>query len=60
MTQEEQLLDSNFTKKADFKEFEFPMTFEFKIGSLANDFTAKDASGRSSAVAEERTATSGF
>ncbi len=54
MSNEEQLLDSNFTKKADFKEFEFPMTFEFKIGSLANDFTAKDASGNTIAYVRQK------
>jgi uncharacterized protein YxjI len=28
-----------------FKNFNYPITFEFKIGTLANDFTAKDAGG---------------
>lgn len=36
-TMESELLDSNFTKTADFKEFDFPITFQFKIGTLSND-----------------------
>ncbi|MBI1837602.1 MAG: hypothetical protein HYR91_10110 [Flavobacteriia bacterium] len=34
------------TKNADFKEFNFPLTFEFKLGTLSNDFIAKDANGQ--------------
>jgi hypothetical protein len=46
MSQGNELLDdidlSNTSKK--FKEFNFPLSFEFKIGTLANDFLVKDVS----------------
>lgn len=54
MTQEDQLLDSVLVKNADFKEFNFPITFEFKLGTLSNDFTAKDASGKTLAYVKQK------
>jgi uncharacterized protein YxjI len=54
MTEETQILDSNFTKTTDFKEFDFPISFEFKIGTLANDFVAKDASGKTIAYVRQK------
>jgi len=38
----------------DFKDFDFPITFEFKIGTLANDFIAKDANGRTIAYVRQK------
>ncbi|MBI3135102.1 MAG: hypothetical protein HYZ14_10560 [Bacteroidetes bacterium] len=40
-----EVLDSNFSSKHEFKEFDFPITFKFKISTLANDFSAYDANG---------------
>jgi uncharacterized protein YxjI len=56
MTDETQILDSNFVNHttADFKEFDFPISFEFKIGTLANDFVAKDASGNTIAYVRQK------
>lgn len=46
--------DISFSTNTDFKEFNFPLTFEFKIGTLANDFTAKDASGETIAYVRQK------
>lgn len=54
MSQETDLLDSNFVKPATYKEFAFPLTFSFKIGTLANDFVAKDASGKTIAYVRQK------
>lgn len=54
MTEDTQILDSAFVKPADFKEFSFPITFSFKIGTLANDFVAKDASGHTIAYVRQK------
>lgn len=54
MTEETQILDSGFAKPANFKEFDFPITFSFKIGTLANDFVAKDASGQTIAYVRQK------
>lgn len=42
---EDQLLDNIIAETKDFKKLNFPLEFEFKIGTLANDFIAKDAQG---------------
>lgn len=49
-----EVLDSNFFAKRDFKEFTFPITFKFKISTLANDFTAMDASGATIAYVRQK------
>jgi uncharacterized protein YxjI len=54
MIEETQILDSNVTKTVDFKEFDFPISFEFKIGTLSNDFLAKDASGKTIAYVRQK------
>lgn len=54
MSQEDQLLDSHVKTASDFKTFNFPITFEFKIGTLANDFTAKDATGNTIAYVRQK------
>ena len=46
--------DISFSTNTDFREFNFPLTFEFKIGTLANDFTAKDASGETVAYVRQK------
>lgn len=48
------VLDSNFSTKRDFKEFEFPINFKFKISTLANDFTATDAGGGTIAYVRQK------
>lgn len=40
--------------KHELKGFKFPITFEFKIGTLANDFTAKDANGATIAYVKQK------
>lgn len=40
--------------KQELKGFKFPITFEFKIGTLANDFTAKDANGNTIAYVKQK------
>ena len=46
MSLQEEILDTNIQEKSSFQELNFPTSFEFKIGTLANDFIAKDASGQ--------------
>jgi len=38
----------------EFKDFKYPITFEFKIGTLANDFIAKDSSGNTIAYVRQK------
>ncbi len=40
--------------KQELKGFKFPIMFEFKIGTLANDFTAKDANGNTIAYVRQK------
>ena len=54
MNEQTDILDSSMTKPVDFKEFDFPITFAFKIGTLANDFVAKDASGKTLAYVRQK------
>ena len=54
MIQEEQLLDNAVIANANFKEFNYPLTFEFKLGTLSNDFIAKDASGQTIAYVRQK------
>ena len=42
MSLQEEVLDTNVQVKTSFQELNFPISFEFKIGTLANDFIAKD------------------
>lgn len=44
-TTKDELLDTFQAETKDFKQLNFPLEFEFKIGTLANDFIAKDAQG---------------
>jgi len=54
MTEESTLLDDNIARSGDFKEFNFPITFAFKIGTLSNDFVATDASGQTVAYVRQK------
>jgi uncharacterized protein YxjI len=50
----EDLLDQEVVKNTSMKEFEFPLDFEFKVSSFANDFTAKDANGKTLAYVRQK------
>lgn len=55
MALENELLDDmHLTDKVDFKEFKFPLSFTFKIGTLANDFTCKDADDKTIAYVRQK------
>lgn len=49
-----ELLDDQVKVKTDFKEFDFPITFQFKLGTMANDFVAKDSSGQTLAYVRQK------
>jgi len=51
---QEDLLDTISIGKADFKEFDFPLTFQFKLGTISNDFIAKDRTGRTIAYVRQK------
>ncbi|MGV6861567.1 MAG: hypothetical protein ACWA41_07330 [Putridiphycobacter sp.] len=44
----------NTSKKAEFKDFNYPLTFTFKIGTLSNDFTATDNAGKTIAYVRQK------
>ena len=48
MSLSDELLDNQGTavNTTKIKDFQYPLEFEFKIGTLSNDFTAKDATGK--------------
>lgn len=48
------LLDENVVEKHSYKTFEFPLTFKFKIGTLANDFIATDANENTLAYVRQK------
>lgn len=48
------LIDDMPKETRDFKELHFPLTFEFKIGTLANDFIATDAKGNTVAYVRQK------
>lgn len=54
MTLNNDLLDSEIKTNADVKDFDYPLQFEFKIGTLANDFIAKDTNGRTLAYVRQK------
>lgn len=41
-----ELLDDFEVASKNLKELDFPLTFEFKIGTMANDFNAKDSNNK--------------
>lgn len=54
MDKETDLLDDQLKQRASMKSFDFPIEFEFKITSLANDFTARDANGAKIAYVRQK------
>lgn len=55
MSLDESVLDDNVTiNNGSVKHFEYPLEFEFKISSLANDFRVKDAKGESLAYVRQK------
>lgn len=54
MSENEDLLDSAAVQAATMDSFEFPLEFTFKIGTIANDFVAKDASGKTIAYVRQK------
>ena len=54
MDKETDLLDDQVKQRASMKSFDFPIEFEFKITSLANDFTARDANGAKIAYVRQK------
>ena len=51
---EESLLDQNIVSSATMEEYNFPLQFEFKVSSMANDFNATDASGKTLAYVRQK------
>ncbi|NQX96962.1 MAG: hypothetical protein HRT73_03660 [Flavobacteriales bacterium] len=56
MIENNQLSRSETTVESttNFKSFNYPIAFEFKISTLANDFTAKDANGNTIAYVKQK------
>lgn len=54
MSFSDDLLDINIQDKGTFKEFDFPMSFQFKIGTFSNDFNAIDANGNTIAYVRQK------
>lgn len=50
----ELLDDMHLTDKVDFKEYDFPLTFRFKIGTIANDFVVKDSNDKTIAYVRQK------
>lgn len=46
MTTTDSLIDDKLVNHATMDSFNYPLTFEFKVTSLANDFSARDANGK--------------
>lgn len=42
----DEILDAHFSGKHEFREFDFPITFKFKLSTLSNDFSAYDSGGK--------------
>lgn len=49
-----EVIDTVVKIKPEFKNFNYPINFEFKIGTFANDFTAKDSSGKTIAYVKQK------
>lgn len=54
MSVEHEVIDRIAVSTPEFKDFNYPITFEFKIGTLANDFIARDASGKTIAYVRQK------
>jgi len=54
MTENDELLDVAVQTAPSIEDFGYPMEFSFKIGTLANDFIAKDSSGKTVAYVRQK------
>jgi uncharacterized protein YxjI len=54
MTEETQSLNSKLNQTTGVRPFDFPITFQFKIGTLASDFVVKDAHGNTIAFVRQK------
>lgn len=53
MTQSPNLLDDNLVE-TNINQFNYPLSFEFKIGTISNDFIVKDANGTTLAYVRQK------
>ncbi len=51
---EEDVLDNNAKETKAIKDYEYPLNFQFKVTSLANDFNVKDSNGNSIAYVRQK------
>ena len=51
---EEDVLDNNTKETKAIKDYAYPLNFQFKVTSLANDFNVKDANGNSLAYVRQK------
>lgn len=49
-----EVIDDVAKNQVDFKDFDYPITFKFKIGTLSNDFTATDKTGKTIAYVRQK------
>ncbi len=49
-----EVIDDVAKKRVEFKDFDYPITFKFKIGTFANDFTASDKTGKTLAYVRQK------
>lgn len=54
MSLEEDVLDNNTQEAAPIKDYAYPLNFEFKVTSLANDFNVRDTNGKSLAYVRQK------
>ncbi len=54
MAENDELLDAVAVAAPTMEDFAYPMEFTFKIGTMANDFVAKDASGKTVAYVRQK------
>jgi hypothetical protein len=54
MIEDTSTLSANIKSASALKKFEFPISFAFKISTFANDFVARDASGRTIAYVRQK------
>ena len=54
MSLDESLLDKEVVQNTSMNEFSYPLDFEFKISSLANDFTIRDSNSKTLAYVRQK------
>ncbi|WP_207420114.1 hypothetical protein [Desertivirga brevis] len=54
MIDDNQILHKPFSASINISKIEYPVSFQFKIGTFANDFIATDASGRTIAFVRQK------